>query len=95
MCILLKLHYTKFDVSGLFLFKRYQRKTFGGSARPPPPLVKEGLKGRQTLFITDGCSAEGEINKKRDALSELALAGDIETILYGSQHKNTTVYPKI
>ena len=33
------------------------------------------LKGYQTLFIIDDCSAEGEINKKRDALSELAFSG--------------------
>ena len=29
----------------------------------------------QTLFIIDDCSVEGEINKKRDALSELAFSG--------------------
>ena len=33
------------------------------------------IKGHQTLFIIDDCSAEGEINKKRDALSELAFSG--------------------
>ena len=38
-------------------------------------LFKNTLKGHQTLFIIDDCSAEGEINKKRDALSELALSG--------------------
>ena len=27
------------------------------------------------MFIIDDCSAEGEINKKRDALSELAFSG--------------------
>ena len=32
-------------------------------------LFKSTLKGHQTLFIIDDCSAEGEINKKRDALS--------------------------
>ena len=32
------------------------------------------LKGHQTLLIIDDCSAEGEINKKRDALSELAFS---------------------
>ena len=37
-------------------------------------LLKNMLKGHQTLFIINDCSAEGEINKKRDALSELALA---------------------
>ena len=36
-------------------------------------LFKNALKGYQTLFIIDDCSAEGEINKKRDALSELAF----------------------
>ena len=29
-------------------------------------LFKNMLKGHQTLFIIDDCSAEGEINKKRD-----------------------------
>ena len=38
-------------------------------------LFKGVLKGHQTLFIVDDCSAEGEINKKRDALSELAFSG--------------------
>ena len=36
---------------------------------------KNTLKGNQTLYIIDDCSAEGEINKKRDALSELAFSG--------------------
>ena len=31
-------------------------------------LFKSTLKGHQTLFIIDDCSAEGKINKKRDAL---------------------------
>ena len=38
-------------------------------------LFKSALKGHQTLFIIDDCSAEFEINKKRDALSELAFGG--------------------
>ena len=38
-------------------------------------LFKDTLKCRQTLFIIDDCLAEGEINKKRDALSELAFSG--------------------
>ena len=38
-------------------------------------LFKNTLKGYQTLFIIDDCGAEGEINKKRDALSELAFSG--------------------
>ena len=38
-------------------------------------LFKDTLKDRQTLFIIDNCSAEGEINKKRDALSEFAFSG--------------------
>ena len=38
-------------------------------------LFKNALKGRQTLFIIDSCSAEGEINTKQDALSELAFSG--------------------
>ena len=37
-------------------------------------LFKNTLKGRQTLFIINDCSAEGKINKKRDALSELAFS---------------------
>ena len=37
-------------------------------------LFKNTLKGHQTLFIIDDCSAEGEINIKQDALSELAFS---------------------
>ena len=38
-------------------------------------LFKITLGGHQTLFIIDDCSAEGEIMKKRDALSEFAFSG--------------------
>ena len=38
-------------------------------------LFKNTLKGYQTLFIIDDCSAEGKIIKKQDALSELAFSG--------------------
>ena len=38
-------------------------------------LFKDMLKGYQTLFIIDDCSAESEINKKRDALLGLAFRG--------------------
>ena len=38
-------------------------------------LLRNALKFRQTLYVIDDCSAEGEINKKRDALSELAFSG--------------------
>ena len=37
-------------------------------------LFKNTLKGHQTLFIINDCSTEDEINKKRDALSELAFS---------------------
>ena len=46
-------------------------------------LFKSMLKGHQTLFIIDDCSAEGEINKKRDALSELA---------FSSHHRNHSLW---
>ena len=46
-------------------------------------LFKNTLKGYQTLFIIDDCSAEDEINKKRDALSELAFSG---------QHRNHSLW---
>ena len=42
-------------------------------------LFKNTSKDHQTLFIIDDCSAEGEINKERDALSELA---------FSSRHRN-------
>ena len=38
-------------------------------------LFKSALKGYQTLFIIDDCSAGGKINKKRDGLSELTFSG--------------------
>ena len=46
-------------------------------------LFNSALKGHQTLFIIDNCSAEGEINRKRDALSELA---------FSSRHRNHSLW---
>ena len=46
-------------------------------------LFKNTLKGYQTWFIIDDYSAEGEINKKRDALSELA---------FSSRHRNHSLW---
>ena len=38
-------------------------------------LFRKTLKFHQALFIIDDGFAEGEINKKRDRLSELAFSG--------------------
>ena len=46
-------------------------------------LYKNTLKGHQTLFIIDDCSAEEEINKNRNALSELA---------FSSWHRNHSLW---
>ena len=46
-------------------------------------LFKYSLKGHQTLFIIDDCSAEGEINKNEMLYQSLHLAVDIGTIPYG------------
>ena len=47
MCILPKLHYAKFYVSGLFLdLNVIEEKPLGvgSTPPPPPPLVNEGLR---------------------------------------------------
>ena len=46
-------------------------------------LFKNKLKGHQTLFIIADCSAEREINKKRDALSKPA---------FSSRHRNHSLW---
>ena len=46
-------------------------------------LFRNTLKFRQTLFIIDNCSAEGEINTKEMHYQNLLLAVDIGIILYG------------
>ena len=46
-------------------------------------LFKNMLKGHHTLFIIDDCTAEDEIKKKRDALSELA---------FSSRHRNHSLW---
>ena len=38
-------------------------------------LFRNTLKFHQTLFISGNCSAEGQINKKRNAVSEVASGG--------------------
>ena len=47
-------------------------------------LFRNTLKFRQTLFIIDDCSAEGEINKNEMLYQNLLSAVDIEIIIYGS-----------
>ena len=55
-------------------------------------LFRNTLKFRQTLFIIDDCSAEGEINKKRDALSELAFSGRLRNhYLWGLNTKYNSI----
>ena len=46
-------------------------------------LFKITLKGHQTLFIIDDCSAEGEINRNETLHQNLPSVAVIETILYG------------
>ena len=46
-------------------------------------LFKYTLKGHQTLFIIDDCSAEGEIKNEMLYQNSLSVV-DIEIILYGS-----------
>ena len=58
-------------------------------------LFKSALKGQQTLFIIDDCSAEGEINKKRDALSELAFSGRHRNHSLWVLSRNIIRYPKM
>ena len=49
MCMLLKLHNAKFDVSRLFCSKGIEEKPLGG--RLDPPLVKEGLKYQSASLL--------------------------------------------
>ena len=55
----------------------------GGKLNEWIKLFKNMLDGYQTLFIIDDCSAEADINKKRDALSELA---------FSSRHRNHSLW---
>ena len=57
-------------------------------------LFKDTLKGPQTLFIIDDCSAEGEINKKRDALSELNFSSRHRNHSLSVLTQNIISYPK-
>ena len=41
------------------------------------------LKGHQTLFIIDDCSAEGEINKNETLFLNLLFQGDIDSTPFG------------
>ena len=47
----------------------------GGELNEWIKLFRNTLKFHQTLFIIDNCSAESEINTKRDALSGIAFSG--------------------
>ena len=59
-------------------------------------LFRSTLKFHQTLFIIDDCCAEGEINKKRDALSDLAYSGRHRNhYLWVLTQKYNSIYPKM
>ena len=53
MCILLKLHYAKFDVSSLFCSKVIQEKSLGVRLPPLPPWLR-GVKQTETAAEGDG-----------------------------------------
>ena len=46
-------------------------------------LFKSMLKGHQTLFMIDDCSAEGEVDKNEMLYQNLLLVVNIGTITYG------------
>ena len=50
MCILLKLHYAKFDVSSLFRSKVIDEKPLGVWLDPQPPLGKGRVKRSKNIF---------------------------------------------
>ena len=52
MCILLKLHYAKFDVSSLFCSKVIEEKPLGCWLYPPPPPGKGKVKSFAISLIT-------------------------------------------
>ena len=51
MCILLKLHYAKFDVARLFCSKVSEENFWGVSSTPPPPPLGKGRVNLQTLIM--------------------------------------------
>ena len=55
-------------------------------------LFRNTLKFPQTLFLIDDCSVEGEINKTRDASSELAFSGRHRNHSLWVLHKNIIPY---
>ena len=58
-----------FDDKNIFIVRDME-----GKLNEWTQLFRNTLKFHQTLFIINDCSAEGEINKNRDALSELAFS---------------------
>ena len=60
MCILLKLHYAKFDLPGLFCSKVIEEKPLGGGSARPPPLGKGRVKPMKDEVIPQ--SSEGDVS---------------------------------
>ena len=51
MCILLKLHYAKFDVSRLFCSKVIEKKTFGGVGSTPLGKGRVKMPGQTPIIL--------------------------------------------
>ena len=78
MCILLKLHYAKFDLSNLFCSKVIEEKPLGGRLDSPPPLVKEGLMQDITFTTAEINSSSLDSGAKRAKESTCASWKDHE-----------------
>ena len=72
MCILLKLHYEKFDVSRLFCSKVIEEKPFGGRLDPPPPLGKGRVKQTIVYACRNRCM---RIARRKGGSKVLGLSG--------------------
>ena len=86
MCILLKLHYAKFDVSGLFCSKVIEE--------PPPPLpfVKEGLRLLTMEWKRKSCKIEFNSNWCGGGEDGIHPPRDFPPLCQNIWHKGTETF---
>ena len=100
MCILLKLHYAKCDVSSLFCSKVIEEKPLRGRLDPPLPVfLPEGIYSPVPAVLYNVNEINGKTDKPlgtwpRPTQVNLSLFGPVALVYVSRQHQKSDSYDR-